>query len=358
MCQMDAAQLPTENNQQPKPNEQGHKDDRRIVTPYAFGIADELLGKKLASPSRRLVALIIDLILILFISSLNALFLAGFSAIAFLRTNIRLAKQKRFRRTRIALSAVIALLVFTVIYGLVDSFNGTEPEEQETAITGEQAIVSGALLAAWYTCDDFDCKKSLTDQFATMHAESTMQLDEIESLLDDFIGSDASLSEEQKSDIIQTALSEIATRRDAQAQAITEVLPEELNSAETSAQNEVAETESQDTPMTSETNEYPGVMNWIEGLAAEFGLGFGWAALYFSALTSMWGGATPGKKICGIYVVRINGKLPTLWESFGRYGGYGAGLATGLSGFFQIYWDPNRQAIQDKISETLVLRRV
>jgi hypothetical protein len=26
-----------------------------------------------------------------------------------------------------------------------------------------------------------------------------------------------------------------------------------------------------------------------------------------------------------------------------------------LSGFLQVYWDPNRQAIQDKISETLVI---
>ncbi|MCW8832829.1 MAG: RDD family protein, partial [Colwellia sp.] len=45
----------------------------------------------------------------------------------------------------------------------------------------------------------------------------------------------------------------------------------------------------------------------------------------------------------------------SLWDSFGRYGGYGAGLATGLLGFIQIYWDPNRQAIHDKISATVVI---
>ena len=44
-----------------------------------------------------------------------------------------------------------------------------------------------------------------------------------------------------------------------------------------------------------------------------------------------------------------------MWDSFGRYGGYGAGLATGLLGFLQIYWDPNRQAIHDKISSTIVI---
>ena len=32
-----------------------------------------------------------------------------------------------------------------------------------------------------------------------------------------------------------------------------------------------------------------------------------------------------------------------------------AGLATGLLGFIQIYWDANRQAIHDKISATVVI---
>ncbi len=43
-------------------------------------------------------------------------------------------------------------------------------------------------------------------------------------------------------------------------------------------------------------------------------------------------------------------------DCFGRYGGYGAGFATGLLGFLQVYWDPNRQAIQDKISATVVIK--
>ena len=54
-----------------------------------------------------------------------------------------------------------------------------------------------------------------------------------------------------------------------------------------------------------------------------------------------------------IYTEKEREKISSLQN--GRYGGYGAGLATGLMGFLQIYWDPNRQAIQDKISETLVV---
>lgn len=99
----------------------------------------------------------------------------------------------------------------------------------------------------------------------------------------------------------------------------------------------------------------PSILAWLQGIAADLGLGFGWAAFYFSIFTAWWRGQTPGKRLLGIQVIKLDGSSLNLWESFGRYGGYGAGIATGLLGFLQIYWDPNRQAIQDKISETLVI---
>ncbi|QHJ10661.1 hypothetical protein FX988_00881 [Paraglaciecola mesophila] len=99
----------------------------------------------------------------------------------------------------------------------------------------------------------------------------------------------------------------------------------------------------------------PSILAWLQGIAADLGLGFGWAAFYFSIFTAWWSGQTPGKRLLGIQVIKLDGSSLNLWESFGRYGGYGAGIATGLLGFLQIYWDPNRQAIQDKISETLVI---
>jgi uncharacterized RDD family membrane protein YckC len=76
---------------------------------------------------------------------------------------------------------------------------------------------------------------------------------------------------------------------------------------------------------------------------------------YFSIFTAWWKGQTPGKKLLGMKVIKLDNKPLNLWESFGRYGGYAAGLATGFTGFLQVFWDPNRQAIQDKISETLVI---
>jgi hypothetical protein len=55
-------------------------------------------------------------------------------------------------------------------------------------------------------------------------------------------------------------------------------------------------------------------------------------------------------------VLRLDGAPMSLWASFERYGGYAAGLFTGLMGYAQVYWDRNRQAVQDKISETVVIR--
>jgi hypothetical protein len=97
------------------------------------------------------------------------------------------------------------------------------------------------------------------------------------------------------------------------------------------------------------------IIEWVKGIIEDLGLGFGWASFYFTVSTALGGGQTLGKKILGIKVLQLDGTPLSLWDSFGRYGGYGAGIATGLLGFMQIYWDPNRQAIHDKISATVVI---
>lgn len=98
------------------------------------------------------------------------------------------------------------------------------------------------------------------------------------------------------------------------------------------------------------------IVAWVIGSVQDLGLSFGWAALYFSVMLSRYKGQTIGKRILGIRVIRLDGNPLSLWNSFERYGGYGAGIATGLLGFIQIYWDPNRQAIHDKISGTVVIK--
>lgn len=105
----------------------------------------------------------------------------------------------------------------------------------------------------------------------------------------------------------------------------------------------------------SESKTY-SIVEYIKALIADLGLGFGWAALYFTVFNAWWHGQTPGKRVMGIRVIQLDGTYMNLWDSFGRYGGYGAGFATGLLGFIQVIWDANRQAIQDKISATVVIQ--
>jgi uncharacterized RDD family membrane protein YckC len=89
--------------------------------------------------------------------------------------------------------------------------------------------------------------------------------------------------------------------------------------------------------------------------ADEVGIGLGWAIAYFSLLPAWWNGQTVGKKLFGLRVVELTGKPLTVMRAFKRYGGYAAGMATGFFGFLQIFWDGNRQAIQDKTAHTVVI---
>jgi len=108
-------------------------------------------------------------------------------------------------------------------------------------------------------------------------------------------------------------------------------------------------------PLTVNKKPVYSIIEWVKGIINDLGLGFGWATFYFTVFIALANGQTLGKKIFGIKVLQLDGTPLSLWDSFGRYGGYGAGLATGLLGFLQIYWDPNRQAIHDKISATVVI---
>ena len=85
------------------------------------------------------------------------------------------------------------------------------------------------------------------------------------------------------------------------------------------------------------------------------GLRFGWAIAYFSLLPFWWKGQTVGKRLFGLRVVHLAGKPMGVMDCFGRYGGYAAGLATGGIGLLQALWDPNRQAVEDKLAHTVVI---
>lgn len=87
----------------------------------------------------------------------------------------------------------------------------------------------------------------------------------------------------------------------------------------------------------------------------QLGSAIGLWSIYFTVLLTVWNGQTVGKRLLGIRVVGLDGSRIGWWHAFERAGGYVAGLATGLLGFAQVFWDPNRQCIHDKIVGTVVV---
>ena len=94
-------------------------------------------------------------------------------------------------------------------------------------------------------------------------------------------------------------------------------------------------------------------------LLGNFGGFFSWGAFFvgwFTLFTWIGRGRTLGKRLFGLKVVRLDGRPLRLWDAFGRAGGYTGSAATAMLGFLEAAWHPNRQAMHDKISGTVVIR--
>lgn len=100
----------------------------------------------------------------------------------------------------------------------------------------------------------------------------------------------------------------------------------------------------------------PGITDILGEILDDLGLGFSWLAFYFTAFLRVWRGRTPGKRLLGLRVVKVRGGEIGWWDAFGRFGGYAASVVTGLVGFAQVFWDPNRQGLHDRIAGTVVIR--
>jgi hypothetical protein len=127
-------------------------------------------------------------------------------------------------------------------------------------------------------------------------------------------------------------------------------------SAVSAASSDSARIATLETELAAARTSHP--LHWRDELRRRLhrlGLRFGWAIAYFTLLPTWWRGQTVGKRVLGLRVVELTGKPLGPMTCFGRYGGYAAGLATGGLGFLQVLWDPNRQAVQDKLAHTVVV---
>ncbi|MEP0357126.1 RDD family protein [Paraglaciecola sp.] len=348
------------NNQSPPPITA--KETRQIVTPYAFFVADSLLGTRLAGPYKRGMALTIDLIFVALLTKVSSLILATVAAATFFRAGNRLKTKKRYNAGRLFLRLIVAFLLFVIAVGIVDEINKPESKSNDAKVSAQQIeklavvgitaqylIQSSALLKELEQGEctpKYDCIKTLGEQLIDDTVGARIGNEGVAEAIETYIEvMSGHLTVEEQTQLLESlkALSEV--------KAITETDPDIPNDLEKVISDYVEDETDKESLNTSPK----GIVDWLKDLIEELGLGFGWAAFYFSVFTAWWRGQTPGKKIMGIQVVKLDNQALNLWESFGRYGGYGAGLATGLLGFLQIFWDPNRQAIQDKISETLVI---
>jgi hypothetical protein len=99
--------------------------------------------------------------------------------------------------------------------------------------------------------------------------------------------------------------------------------------------------------------------SWLHqsrAFATTLGVTFGWSGVYFTLLAGVWGGRTLGKLLLRTRAVKINGTPFTFFDAFVRHGGYVAGVAMGLTGFLKLLWEPNRQAVEDRIASTVVVK--
>lgn len=278
-------------------------DPRHIVTEKAFQVHPRLLGKPLAGPWRRLFGICIDGLVVVTLSNLGEsyqLTVAGILLWWLGRALYGRHKRPKLSRTLRIIGPIICLIGALALVG--GDWQWFMPSLQQKSEQLEQAL----------------------------QQQPVQPSDRTEAAQTDISKDPSTMTEDEKN--------------------------AELAKQWQQALKQVAEQQKQEA---NENDEQQGaahsVIAWIKGILSDLGIGFGWAAFYFTILTSLTQGQTLGKKLLGMRVIRLDGRYLTLWDAFGRYGGYGAGIATGLLGFLQIFWDPNRQPIHDKISSTVVV---
>ena len=304
-------------------------ETREVITPYAFEVDNALLGLPLASPTRRALAMIIDVALIFIAAKLSATIIAFVAAMAFYKGTAQQYLPKMSSVWRRILKIVAASILFVSALAVlsigIDYLEGDDP-------------VQGLTVKGLKIQDDIQLtsteKKQVNAYLVQTADESCEQPCQLNAL-DNLIGQVPKLAE--MDDLQNPQL----------AKAFLQLLVFGENNELKLAQL------IEDKPAQTTTH---SILQWGKGIIQDLGLGFGWATVYFTLFSLLWRGQTPGKKLCNTRVVALSGEPLGLLDCFGRYGGYGAGFATGLLGFLQVYWDPNRQAIQDKISATVVIK--
>ncbi|PAP77609.1 RDD family protein [Rubrivirga marina] len=329
-------------------------DPRDRVTPTAFRIAPDLLGVRLATPARRAAALGIDLLLAGLVTALGGPGAAALAAaILFFLVAMRRGSRHPFRRAvRGALVGVGALILFGIAYGLIDSGGDSletygGPGSDESYAYGPQDL------------DDVPGMAGL-DRGLTEAGIDVELSDALGNAASDTLSAEERTAAERDLRALADALAAGDTLAvDSLRETVTPVVAgaevARLH-ARNAALDDRADDLDDEVDDLREAIESPSFMRSVRAFGADFGLSLGWIGVYFTLTLAWWGGYTPGKRLLGIRVVRLDGRPLSLWNAFERFGGYAAAIVTGLVGFAQVLWDPNRQGVEDKIAGTVVIR--
>ncbi|MBW4965305.1 RDD family protein [Pseudoalteromonas sp. CR1] len=304
-------------------------ETREVITPYAFKIDNALLGLPLATPLKRAIAIVIDVALIFMAAKLSATLISFVAAMAFYKGTAQQYLPKMSSVWRRILKIVAAGILFVSALAVLSiGIDYLEGDNVDQALTAQGLKIQDEIKLT-------SSEKQRVNTFFVQTADERCEQPCQQNALDNLIGQVpklADMDDLQNPQLAKALLQLLVLSED------NEIKPLQLL---------------EEKPAHTTTH---SILQWSKGIIQDLGLGFGWAAVYFTLFSLLWRGQTPGKKVCNIRVVALNGEPLGLLDCFGRYGGYGAGFATGLLGFLQIYWDPNRQAIQDKISATVVIQ--
>ena len=359
------------------------RDPREIITPDAFTVLPELLGIGLARPSRRLVAIAIDGLLIAILSRVGGTMLLALGVAGILWRSARrdpkkaaagAPQQRSVLRVGLRVASLIAFIVFLVAAGdwIMDRNKGDNGSKADAAARSTRD--DGDNDDVDFDANNIDLKdlglgisdmnimpvmmsysKAGDSASAAAHADSiarwisrkpdSMHTRLAVAMVDVFGDTPGSAA-------LRSSLRAYIPTDTVSGTRALERQNEKLERQVRALRNDKKELEKQ---IETEKKGFT-VKKMLNSLSDVLGFGFGWSALYFTALTMLMKGQTPGKKLLGIRVIRLDGQPITGWLAFERFGGYAASAAIGLLGFAQILWDRNRQALHDKATETVVIR--
>ena len=422
------------------------RDPRSIITPDAFELSKDLLGTPLASPWRRLWAMLIDIVVIGVLTAVTAsISLILWGAVALFLITMAFRKPARemssvasilFRGATGCLGSVILIgvLIGYLVVRAGEDIVGVEAPELAQLVSGGAAIALEGFseITTLNSTDDpeeaarilrraveltggnidEDGLSDLVDEVVSDEAPWLDQEDEVialalaapdgeaaesgsgpeteEAAADPETTGDADAIPESPdpADPVEAARAAVADLDDAEALRLLADFesrpdPVELDEAQAAtyaalrerltplvaadtvdaladdlddARDDLAATQQQLAEAQAEIDSgEAGFLGLIRDIWDQAGSAIGLWSLYFTVALTLTRGRTVGKKMMGLRVLRLDGLPLNWWASFERAGGYVAGIATGTLGFVQVFWDPNRQCVHDKIVGTVVV---